>query len=440
MHKMVDRRLARDCPKARGLLLGVQGRASFRSRMAVLLAGACTLSAGAGDRETAAASAGLSASIRPVRVLIAADAERLRIRIGNATVRACPDGPPGIDPSPEEWLVVSCEPPGEIRIGSKKITGGCIELTSDPPHAVSISLPYRTDWGPVYEYSGRLAIHCNRDGRLEVVNEIDLETYVASVTASESAPDFLTEALRGQAIISRTFVLFLMGRRAGQAYDVSATQASQVYQGQRSDEFGERARSAAEYTRGVVCTFEKNGREELFPTYYSSVCGGMSQSAAIFDGHDTAEPLRGGVRCEYCRIGPPGSYRWGPVSMPAQEVLARLAHRYPAAWNLGRLSAIDVLERSESGRATRLRLSGTSGESLELPAENFRLAIGATIIKSTDCRVRIVGDDVVWSEGKGFGHGLGLCQWGMQGQALQGKKAGEILKFYYPGCRLNKAY
>jgi len=73
-------------------------------------------------------------------------------------------------------------------------------------------------------------------------------------------------------------------------------------------------------------------------------------------------------------------------------------------------------------------------------AERFRLAVGPTVVRSTDCRIRVSGDEVIFENGKGYGHGLGLCQWGMQGLAQSGKHAAEILRFYYPGSKLTRVY
>jgi len=88
----------------------------------------------------------------------------------------------------------------------------------------------------------------------------------------------------------------------------------------------------------------------------------------------------------------------------------------------------------------RLRIVGLGGAHHDMSAEQFRLAIGANLIRSTDCRIRVEGAEVVFEEGRGFGHGLGLCQWGAQGQALQGKSAAEILRYYYPGSKLTRAF
>ncbi len=378
-------------------------------------------------------------AIRPVRVLIASDTDRLRLRAPKAEVKSC-DGLALPFSPPDDWFLATIDEPNGMRFDGSSKLPDCVELVPAHGTLTSFAQPYRDGWAPAYDYGGRLRILRTREGQFNVINEVEIDDYVSSVVANESSPSFVTEALRGQAIISRTFVLYLMGKRSSQPFDLSATQGAQVYKGWNNDEIGQRSREAAKYTRGIVCVYDDDGQEKLFATYYSSMCGGLSQSAEIFDGIETASPLRGGVKCDYCRIGPESSYRWGPVKLPASEVMTRVAQRFPAVWSLGELKAIETMEKTKSGRPTRLKLVGTTGEVLEVPAENFRLAIGASVIKSTDCHVRVSRGEVIWENGKGYGHGLGLCQWGMQGQAQQGKTATEILKFYYPGSRLSKAY
>ena len=73
-------------------------------------------------------------------------------------------------------------------------------------------------------------------------------------------------------------------------------------------------------------------------------------------------------------------------------------------------------------------------------AERFRLAIGADDLRSTFFSVRNGSRAITFEDGRGFGHGLGACQWGMEGQARNGKRAGEMLRYYYPGAAVTRAY
>jgi stage II sporulation protein D len=258
--------------------------------------------------------------------------------------------------------------------------------------------------------------------------------------ANEVWPTFDAEAFRAQAIVARSFVLYQMSRRPNAPFDVSATQGSQVYRGIRPDAVGRRAVEAAEYTRGIVCTWRDRDEDRLFCAYYSAACGGMSQSAALLGPEGDAPPLRGGVKCDNCKIAPGDAYRWGPVRLAADEVLSRLIERYPDLASLGGITAITPLEQTPSGRLISLRITGENGANHDMLAERFRLAVGPTVIRSTDCRIRVKDGEMIFENGKGYGHGLGLCQWGMQGLAQAGKHAPEILRFYYPDAKLTRAY
>jgi stage II sporulation protein D len=166
----------------------------------------------------------------------------------------------------------------------------------------------------------------------------------------------------------------------------------------------------------------------------------MTQSAAIFGPASDIKPLAGGVSCDFCRIAPGDTYRWGPLQVSAREVLEKLVARYPELGSLEPLTEIDAVEEAPNGRIIHLRLTGSSGQTHEILAERFRVAVGPDLMKSTDCKIRLIRGEVVFSRGRGYGHGLGLCQWGMQGQALAGKRAGEILRYYYPGAELTRVY
>jgi stage II sporulation protein D len=290
------------------------------------------------------------------------------------------------------------------------------------------------------EYSGTFRVSANGAG-LTVINEIPIENYVGCVVANEVWPTFHTEAFRGQAVVSRTFVLYQMDRRPMNAIDVTATQGSQVYRGMRRDEVGERGRQAAEYTKGIVLTYPAaDGQQKLFCAYFSAACGGRSQSAAFLGPESDVPPLEGGVECDHCKIAPGETYRWGPLLLPISEVTARLTPRYPEVGRLGGIASIEAIEQADSGRTVTLRLAGPHGGVFELLAERFRLVVDPMRIRSTHFRVSVDRDLMVFEDGRGFGHGLGLCQWGMEGQAREGRTAGQILHYYFPGAQLTRAY
>jgi stage II sporulation protein D len=330
--------------------------------------------------------------------------------------------------------------PGQLAIDGQPAKDPSLAVSAAAGEAVFVASVIKGEASLENEYPGTLRISVSAAG-IAVINEVPVETYVGCVVANEVWPTFQTEAYRAQAVVSRTFVLYQMDRRPANAIDVTATQGSQVYRGFRRDDVGRRAREAAEYTSGIVLTYSAaDGRQKLFCAYFSAACGGHSQSAAFLGPESDVPPLAGGVECDYCKIAPGETYRWGPLMLPVTDVTTRLAVRYPEVKKLGTIAAIEAIERADSGRTVSLRLSGSGGAVFELLAERFRLAVDPMRIRSTHFRVRVDREQMIFEDGRGFGHGLGLCQWGMEGQARESRTAGQILHYYYPGAQLTRAY
>jgi len=384
----------------------------------------------------------LPAPVRDVRVLVASGADRVRIRAKHPVFTVPDEENVAFNiETGDRWIHIGSGGEGGLLLDGTSIAARSLMVHSADAEPITFSQSTDDGWSETRFYPGRLRIDAtDDDGGIEVLNTVHIERYVASVVSNEVWPTFHEEAYRAQAIAARTFVLYQMMNRRNRSFDVAATQGAQVYRGLRSDPVGRRAAAAAEYTRGVACTHTKDGVERLFCTFYSAACGGMSQSAALFGAENAIEPLLGGVPCDFCKIAPGDAYRWGPVRIRLAELTSRLVARYPDLSSLGRVAAIEVVERAPVSRLVTLRVTGSSGESRDLMAERFRQAVGPQWMKSTDCEIGVLGSEATFSNGRGFGHGLGLCQWGMQGQALRGKRAGEILRYYYPGSKLTRVY
>ena len=374
------------------------------------------------------------------RVLIAEQAKQVQVRAaGEISVTDDLGALVGVYPK-DRGVTIGLGPTRAFQLADSLAVSETIAVRSMSAGCLSVSID-QVGANPADRcYPGALRLERGPEGRIRIVNLVDVEQYVACVVAGEVWPTFHNEAFRAQAIVARTFLLYQMERRKNASYDVQATQSAQVYQGRRDDTTGRRAARAAKDTRGLACTWRDGDHQRLFSTYYSAACGGLSQSAAIFGEADDIPPLAGGVKCHYCRIAPGKSYRWGPIRLRRKEVLQRLTSRYPALASLGHISDITPIERTTAGRPVRLRLTGSSGHTHDMLAEHFRLAMNGNVIRSTDCDIRLTAKHVIFENGRGFGHGLGLCQWGMQGQALQGKSAAEILRFYYPGSKITRVY
>jgi peptidoglycan hydrolase-like amidase len=160
-------------------------------------------------------------------------------------------------------------------------------------------------------------------------------------------------------------------------------------------------------------------------------------------------PWAGGQVCEDCANCT--RYRWPPVRVAKSDVYKAVSAAYPAGGALGQVTNVRVFSCTSYGRILWLDVAGKPGvEPLRLRADDLRLALirlknpagasPAAGLYSMNCQIRSVGDYIEFYDGKGFGHGVGLCQWGAQGKAARGWPAMAILNFYYPGAKIAKEY
>ena len=329
--------------------------------------------------------------------------------------------------------------PPSIELGGHRYVGR--ELRIVPAKSGALELVIAGPNGPQSRrYRGELRCHLLGDGTMDVVNALDIEAYLTGVLPGELYGKFHLETFRAQAIASRTYALYQkVTGPADRYWDVLSTPDSQVYVGMSSET--SRAIEAVESTRGIVCTWHSRAGEKIFCTYFSSTCGGVTQDAANVKSYRSfprPDPLAGGVRCSYCRQAP--HYTWPAVRMSKQEITERLVARYPTLAGLGTVERLEVIERTRHGRPRRIAVVGTTGRREELRSEDVRLCLGPMTVKSTNCRITTEGTDVVFSDGRGWGHGMGMCQWGAEGLARLGGTADDIIKFYYPNSRFDKAY
>lgn len=292
-------------------------------------------------------------------------------------------------------------------------------------------------------YAGALRLIPKRSGRLDVVTVVDIEEYLSGVVAAEAARSFSAETLKAQAIAARTFALFERQTSPAQrGWHVGSTQRYQVYRGEDSGPHYRRAEEAVRATQGIVLACEyPGGAVRIFPAFYSAVCGGQTQDGVYGHALPEIEPLRGGVPCAYEAVAPRRLRTWGPVEMTLEEITKGVCARVPPARAIGALREIEALYHPGWARPFAFRLVGARG-SLEVAAEVFRLAVdpGGRRLRSTFVRVRREGQRVVFYNGRGWGHGMGMCQWGTEGLARLGAPAELILAYYYPGSRLVRAY
>jgi stage II sporulation protein D len=272
-------------------------------------------------------------------------------------------------------------------------------------------------------YRGSIEVSLVDKGLL-VVDELPLEEYLVGLINCEISSQWPIEAIKAQAVIARSYALYQMEARRNALYQLESSVMDQVYDG--CDIEDSRAARGVRETAGEVLTFDG----KIIQAFYHSSCGGHTEASENVWGYPL--PYLEGVECTYCLTA--GAGKWDQV-MPVKKIEAFLKNSgYPVAG----LREIKVGRRNKSGRLNDLTLISSRGSTI-ISAVNFRKAIGYSVIKSTNLDVKMSGDEVIFS-GVGYGHGVGLCQWGAKQRADDGFSYREILAYYYPGTQLERLY
>jgi stage II sporulation protein D len=268
--------------------------------------------------------------------------------------------------------------------------------------------------------SGTLDIIRSEDLKLLIVNNLDIEKYLYGVLAREVPHYWPTELLKAQAIAARTFVLYRKRLARAKDYDVTSDIYSQVYGGISSERW--RATKAVDATRGRVLTY----RGEIIPAYYHAICAGHTGDAkTIFETDLT--PLRGRW-CPFCNRA--RGFNW--KAMFSYRQMEKRLNKYGI--KLRGLSYIVVGKRDRSGRVETLKVKDKEGVKA-IKGYKFRLALGPNMIRSTNFTIKITPKGIIF-RGKGWGHGVGMCQWGAFDMAKRRFDYKRILEYYYPGAKI----
>lgn len=317
---------------------------------------------------------------------------------------------------------------GELTFGEHRF-GTSVEMQSHEPFVIDLN-------GQAFRGYLRLRVTSNQTG-IEIVNSLPMEAYLLGVIGVEMYSYWEPEALKAQTVVSRTYSLYIKNRFGSKrTWDVTATEANQVYRGLNAETAT--IRQAVMDTAGeVLIGTYPDGQQLLFPTYFSSSCGGHTEEAKNVFG-DTVETLSA-VECPYCeKTARKKDFQWPPVRFTMEEISRRLVARYPSLEKLEQITDFEVIQTGHLNRITRVRLIGKNSKTDTVRGEDFRLSLDPTgrQLKSTLFSVRKNGPLVIFEEGRGFGHGVGLCQHGTQELARQGFDYRRILEFYFPGSKM----
>ncbi len=368
-----------------------------------------------------------------VRVDVVPGAERATIAVGGPYRLIDPGA--GAEAPGARLEAASVEAPaaGGLAIGSLRYGSDVLKVVPD-----GVGTPVVVEGR---RYHGALTIHRLAAGKVAIVNRVGLEDYLAGVIGAEMPLGWPDSALHAQAVAARTYALYHLRKKGGAGrFDVRADTRSQVYRGLDYDTDAQRRRAAklVRETSGVVLAW----RDRIFQAFFHSSCGGRTTSALAYFGAPDITPLSG-ARCGFCDAS---KYTNWEVALPAAELVARLRERGHAAPDV--LADVRVVGHDAAGRAEEVALVGggtaEARDSITMPASAFRLSVGASRVRSTWFEVAReengAGPAQVVLRGHGWGHGVGLCQWGARGMAKDGYAAEGILRRYYPGAQIVRAY
>ena len=292
---------------------------------------------------------------------------------------------------------------GGITVGGKFFKTDVLKFTSE---LIPLKVEGRMFRGGIEVYL--------KNAKLIVVNKLDIEDYVKGVINKEAIPSWPIEAKKTQAVLARTFAVYQkMFNPRSEFFDLAPTVLDQVYDGLGKEDVT--SVEAVNATRGEVITLGSNPAK----IYFHSTCGGTISSSAEIWKKD--EPHLQELHCPYCTKS--SLYRW-KRNLKAADIAKKLGVKSV---------------KSISTVRGKTRVDSVVVDGKKFPVNKFRELVGFSVIWSNDFTVSKNGDTFVFS-GKGAGHGVGVCQWGMAGMAAQGKNHYEILKFYLKGIEIRKMY
>jgi len=272
-----------------------------------------------------------------------------------------------------------------------------------------------------HTFRGDVLLMRTANNRITAINSINIEDYISGVLYHEVSNHWPMEALKAQAVAARTYALYKMDLSRHSDYDMTNDIYSQVYGGKDSERY--RTGLAVERTSGLVLSYQG----KILPAYFHATCAGMTEDAKELWGVDVV-PLRG-VPCMFCQDSPHMHWKKNYRLRDIQFALNR--HGY----KIGLINKIEIVERDRSDRIKNLKITDREGDELVIAGKDFRELMGPNDLKSNNFEISMQGYYVNFI-GKGWGHGVGMCQWGARGMAEQQFTYKQILSYYYPGAQL----
>ncbi len=259
------------------------------------------------------------------------------------------------------------------------------------------------------KYTGDIEVWKGDNG-LYIINELPLEEYIKDVVAAEVSSDWDMEALKAQAVVSRTYAIYQKKTNGDSLYHIASSVIHQVYKGNNPDA---RIAYAVEETKGEILTYDNSP----IAAFYHSTCGGKTENSQEVFGK--SYPYLKSVETK-CDLSP---YSEWERSIDIKEI--------EKAFNIPLIKDISIASYTSTNRVKEINII-TDSNILRIPATEFRKTIGWSRLPSTNFFLSRDANTFFFV-GKGYGHGVGMCQWCALKMAREGKNYKEILSYFYPG-------
>lgn len=258
--------------------------------------------------------------------------------------------------------------------------------------------------------------------------DIDVEEYVAGVLGGEIHNDWPEEAIKAQAILARTFVMEFLTDKTSKYEGADVSTDIKEAQAWNQDEVNEALNKAVQDTSGMVAVYDG----QFIKAWFHSHAGGKTATAKEGLAYKDEEPKYiHNVDSPDSEDAPQEDAQWN-AEFTKQQIIQAVNEM---GKDINSIENIQVGEKGPSGRAVTITIEGE-----EISAPELRIALDSTKLKSTFISSIDVEGDKVVIKGKGYGHGVGMSQWGAYAMAKDGKKAEDIVNHYFKNINIVKLW
>ncbi|MGE5084782.1 MAG: SpoIID/LytB domain-containing protein [Bacillota bacterium] len=271
---------------------------------------------------------------------------------------------------------------------------------------------------------GRVLLAANGPQSVDIVGVMPLDEYIVGVLASEMPLGWPLETLKAQAVAARSYTLAVINERNDKAYHLESSVLDQVFRHvMAEDENDVKIKKALQAVRETEGLHLEGPNHKVLKAFYHADCGGKTTTAKNVwsSGVNTGTAVDSS-----CSTSRSGQWRL----RISKEDLARKLHSAP-------IMKVSLIRSPGDSRVELVKVAFNDGLEKTFNANDFRQALGFQDLRSTMFDLEAQNETYTFT-GRGFGHGVGLCQWGSRALGMQGKNFAQILKHYYPLAKLAK--